>query len=102
MNGVSQVVSVTKSVLSFFVSASALLHFSLRNSFPPLVHVVWVLLIAMTGGFTGRKLGVWITWHYNRPSIIIFVLVCVLTCGICMLGYDVVTQATDFSWEPFC
>jgi uncharacterized membrane protein YfcA len=98
----SQVVSVTTSVLSFFVTSSSLLLYAIKGSFPPIVECLWIFAIAIAGGFTGRKLSVLITWYYNRPSITIFALVGVLICALGLLVFDMSKEEADFSLKSFC
>ena len=96
-----QVCSATISVLSMFVSSSSLLLYTIRGEMH-WQYALWIGSIGMVGGYLGRRIAIFITWYYNRPSVTIFALVAVLLVALCLLFYEVCSNTAEFEFHMIC
>lgn len=96
-----QVTSANTSVLSMFVTFSNLLLYSIRGQ-TYLSRAGWVFLLGFGGGFTGRRIALFISSHFNRPSITVFALVAVLFFAWCLLIYDLTSNEPEFNFHSLC
>ena len=87
--------------MSVFNSLLNVVHYGIRGS----LNLEWVATtfsIGVVGGVLGRKLSLYITVTYGRPSITVFMLSAVLFTSVAML-VDRLLQENDFSdFEQFC
>jgi hypothetical protein len=59
-------------------------------------------MCGMLGGITGRRLALFITDRYKRPSFTVLALVGVLFLSSALLVYDIAVSETDFSIHNVC
>jgi uncharacterized membrane protein YfcA len=96
-----QVTSANTSVLSMFVTISNLLLYSIRGQ-TYLSRAGWVFLLGCSGGFTGRRIALFIASRFNRPSITVFALVTVLFFAWCLLIYDLTAEGPELHFHSLC
>ena len=96
-----QVSSATTSMMSLFNSSSTIIHYGFNGSIP----YEWAAIvvgIGLFGGLTGRLSALYITYHFNRPSITVFMLILILLISIILLIYHIFSDKTDFIFHTFC
>lgn len=84
-----------------FVTVSNLLIYAIRGQ-TYMDRAGWVFALGLCGGYTGRRIALFIAAKFKRPSITIFALVAVLFFAFCLLIYDLTAEEPEFHFHSLC
>jgi uncharacterized membrane protein YfcA len=97
----SQVTSATSAFLSFSNTLSLVIRNTSSESCDYGSGLI-LFFIGLAGGFIGRKIGLIISFEYNRSSFIIFALVVVLILSSLYYVYELSTEEFNSSLSSLC
>ena len=96
-----QTASVTVSLMSLLTTSSSLVHYVILGGFP-YSYGVAVFIIGAVGGISGRFAAYKISRTYNRPSLLVLILVCVQLLSFMMFTYYLSIDQIDFDLNSYC